>query len=329
MRKTALVLALPLFFTPVLGFDVAKLNAKKAVPYEQKTQEFRLPVGIDENGVIDEAKLGDSPYAKTVIYGAKLINETTRYLGPQAKDEKMRFAGNNLSCSSCHTSGGVVPDQSPFVGIYARFPQYVARSDQLVTLQDRINGCFQRSMAGRAIPTNSKEMRAMIAYMHWLSAGYEVGAKLKGQGLPKAQFLDRAADPKKGREIYAAKCAACHGENGEGIKNEGFAQSGDYYTFPALWGDDSYNTGAGMYRLIEGARYVKATMPKGDASLSWEEAFDVTAYINSKPRKIKPDREKDFPDLDVKQMDMDVGPYNDGFDENDHRFGPYKRMIKK
>ena len=152
MRKTALVLALPLFFTPVLGFDVAKLNAKKAVPYEQKTQEFRLPVGIDENGVIDEAKLGDSPYAKTVIYGAKLINETTRYLGPQAKDEKMRFAGNNLSCSSCHTSGGVVPDQSP--------------SDQLVTLQDRINGCFQRSMAGGAIPTNSKEMRAMIAYMH-------------------------------------------------------------------------------------------------------------------------------------------------------------------
>ncbi|WP_298099952.1 cytochrome C [uncultured Campylobacter sp.] len=84
-----------------------------------------------------------------------------------------------------------------------------------------------------------------------------------------------------------------------------------------------------MYRLIEGARYVKATMPKGDASLSWEEAFDVTAYINSKPRKIKPDRKKDFPDLDVKQMDMDVGPYNDGFDENDHRFGPYKRMIKK
>ena len=165
MRKTALVLALPLFFTPVLGFDVAKLNAKKAVPYEHKTQEFKLPVGIDENG--------------------------------------------------------------------------------------------------------------------------------------------------------------------EGIKNEGFAQSGDYYTFPALWGDDSYNTGAGMYRLIEGARYVKATMPKGDASLSWEEAFDVTVYINSKPRKIKPDRKKDFPDLDVKQMDMDVGPYNDGFDENDHRFGPYKRMIKK
>ena len=154
MRKTALVLALPLFFTPVLGFDVAKLNAKKAVPYEQKTQEFRLPVGIDENGVIDEAKLGDSPYAKTVIYGAKLVNETTRYLGPQAKDEKMRFAGNNLSCSSCHTSGGVVPDQSPFVGIYARFPQYVARSDQLVTLQDRINGCFQpRWRAKRSLRT--------------------------------------------------------------------------------------------------------------------------------------------------------------------------------
>ena len=78
MKKVVLAtLALPFLFAPTFAFDAAKNKAKNAVPYEVKTQEFRLPAGIDENGVIDEAKLGDSPYAKTVIYGSKLVNETT------------------------------------------------------------------------------------------------------------------------------------------------------------------------------------------------------------------------------------------------------------
>lgn len=330
MKKVALAtLAFPFLLAPAFAFDVAKNKAKNTLPYEVKTQEFRLPAGIDENGIIDEAKLGDSPYAKTVIYGSKLVNETTRHLGPQAKDEKKRFAGNNLSCSSCHASGGVVPNQSPFVGIYARFPQYNSRADQLITLQDRINGCFQRSMSGKPIPANSKEMRAMITYMQWLSTGYEVGAKVKGQGLPKAEFINRAGDPKNGKKIYADKCASCHGENGEGVLNPEFASGGDYYLFPAIWGKDSYNTGAGMYRLIKAAQFVKTTMPKGDATLSWEEAYDVSAFMNSQERPVKPNREKDFPDLDIKPMDMDVGPYNDGFDENAHRYGPFKPMLKK
>lgn len=50
---------------------------------------------------------------------------------------KKRFAGNNLSCSSCHTNGGSVQNQSGFVGIWARFPQYNARGDKVITLADR------------------------------------------------------------------------------------------------------------------------------------------------------------------------------------------------
>lgn len=329
MKKSMILVACAIVATQSFAFDAAKAKAKNSLPYEQKVQEFRLPAGIDENGVIDEKILGDSPFAKSVIYGSKLVRETSRYLGPQAQDEKKRFAGNNLSCASCHTNGGVVANHSPFVGIYARFPQYNSRADQIVTLQDRINGCFQRSMAGKPIPANSKEMRAIVTYMQWLSTGYEVGAKVKGQGIFKAELIDRAANPAKGKEIYTAKCASCHGENGEGVVNTEFAKGGDYYTFPALWGKDSYNTGAGMYRLIKAAEYIKSTMPKGDTTLSWEESFDVAAYINSHERPIKSEREKDFPDLDIKPMDMDVGPYNDGFDEQTHRFGPYKQMIKK
>lgn len=329
MKITILLpLAACCLLNSAFAFDAAKNKAKNALPFEPKVQEFKLPAAIDENGVIDESKLGDSPYAKAVIYGSKLMNETTRYLGLQAKDEKKRFAGNNLSCSSCHASGGVVQTQSSFVGITARFPQYNSRGDRVITLQDRINGCFMRSMSGKPIPTNSDEMRAMLAYMHYLSVGYEVGSKVKGT-VVKPEFIDRAADPKKGAKIYADRCASCHGENGEGVKNEEFAKGGDYYTFPPLWGKDSYNTGAGMYRLIKAAGYIKSSMPKGDATLSWEEAYDVAAFMNSHERPIKEGREKDFPDRDIKPMDMDVGPYNDGFDENAHRFGPYKQMIKK
>lgn len=327
-KITHILVAISLTTTCSFAFDIAKNRSKNALPYEVKVQDFKLPFGIDENGVIDEKALGDSEYAKAIIYGSKLLNETTRYLGPKAVDEKKRFAGNNLSCSSCHTNGGVVPNHSSFVGIYARFPQYNSRADQIITLQDRINGCFQRSMSGKPIPTNSKEMRSMIAYMQWLSTGYEVGSRVKGQGILKAKLLDRAANLSNGEKIYTQKCASCHGENGEGVVNQDFEKGGDYYLFPALWGNDSYNTGAGMYRLIKAAEYIKSTMPKGDETLSWEEAFDVSAFINSKDRPIKSEREKDFPDLDVKPMDMDVGPYNDGFDENTHRFGPYKQMIK-
>ncbi|CAD7286524.1 c-type cytochrome [Campylobacter suis] len=329
MKKIALTMTVALAATCCFGFDYVKDAAKNSLPYEPKMQEFKLPNGIDENGVIDEKILGDSPFAKTVIFGSKLVNETSRYLGPNAKDEKKRFAGNNYSCSSCHTYGGVVPNHSPFVGIYARFPQYNSRADQVVTLQDRINGCFQHSMAGKPIPNNSKEMRAMVTYMQWLSTGYGVGDRVKGQGILKAELLDRAADPVKGKEIYAQKCASCHGENGEGVVNAEFEKGGDYYLFPSLWEKDSYNTGAGMYRLIKAAEYIKSTMPKGDETLSWEDSFDVAAYINSHERPIKSDREKDFPDLDIKPMDMDVAPYNDGFDEKTHRFGPYQQMIKR
>ena len=62
MKKVALAtLAFPFLLTPAFAFDVAKNKAKNTLPYEVKTQEFRLPAGIDENGIIDEATLGDSP----------------------------------------------------------------------------------------------------------------------------------------------------------------------------------------------------------------------------------------------------------------------------
>jgi len=302
----------------VFAYDKAVEKLKNDEGYTKNTVPWVIP---------DESKLPDNEFGKLVKYGKKLSLETYSIIGPNVKDEKMRFSGNNYSCSSCHADAGTVKYQAGWVGIHARFPQYQARADKIATIENRINGCMTRSMSGKPLPDNSKEMKAMVAYMKWLSVGVPVGAKVDGQGLGKVELLNRAADPKKGGAIYAAQCASCHGANGEGMKNDP-AMGG--YMFPALWGDDSYNTGAGMYRLIKAASYIKANMPKGAATLSDEESFDVASFVNSPTHKrpVLQNREADFPDRRVKPVDMDVAPYDDVFSVEQHRVGPFKNMYK-
>ncbi|MBM0637033.1 c-type cytochrome [Campylobacter sp. VicNov18] len=327
MNKFSMTLALLLLGKCAFAIDQNLERIKGATGIDLPTAQWSLPKALNQDGTIDESKMPkNSEYSKMVILGNKIINETSKYVGPQAKDPKKRFTGNNFSCSSCHANGGSVPNQLAFVGIWGRFPQYDAKENKIIALVDRINSCFQRSMNGKKMPTDAPEMMAMLTYMQWLSQGIPVGAKVEGQGLPKIDFISRAADPKKGKTIYINKCTPCHQENGLGVKNE--SNTGGYYIYPPLWGNDSYNTGAGVYRLIKAATFIKANMPKGSPDLSLEDAYDVAAYINLQPRPVKTGREKDFPDRRVKPLDMDVGPYDDHFSPMQHRFGPYKDMIK-
>ncbi|ENT3660806.1 c-type cytochrome [Campylobacter jejuni] len=43
-----------------------------------------------------------------------------------------------------------------------------------------MNGCFERSMNGKRMPSDTPEMKAMLTYMQWLSQGVPVGAKIEG-----------------------------------------------------------------------------------------------------------------------------------------------------
>jgi len=97
-------------------------------------------------------------------------------------DPTSRFAGNNLACQNCHLQAGRQPFATPLAGVWGQFPQYRAREGAVVALEDRINGCMERSMNGRALPLDSREMRAFSAYMRWLSTGIPDGAKLVGAG---------------------------------------------------------------------------------------------------------------------------------------------------
>jgi len=94
-----------------------------------------------------------------------------------------------------------------------------------------------------------------------------------GRGLISLKEL--APDPQRGHEIYLAQCAGCHGRDGEGRAP----------LFPPLWGPDSFNDGAGMHGVQKMAAFVQHNMPQNRAGvLSTQDAFDVSAYIHSRPR---------------------------------------------
>lgn len=260
-----------------------------------------------------------------IRYGYKVITETNKIIGTAAEDPDMRYAGNNLNCSTCHLNAGTKKYGIPYVGLAARFPQYRGREHTVGTLTERINGCMERSMAGRKLPPQSKEMKAMLAYMKYLSDGITVNTanSMKGIKTPQLEFPDRAADPEAGKIVYEQKCMSCHQKDGGGFQLEDGT-----YSYPALWGEKSYNDGAGMFRVMTFARFVYANMPLGATydkpQLTVDEAYDVAAYVNSHERPHKKNRENDFAGaLHRKPVDTAYGPYADDFSQQQHKYGPY------
>jgi thiosulfate dehydrogenase len=272
----------------------------------------------------DIESVGNDPFGQLVKYGHALVSDTANQIGPNAADPAKRFSGNNLNCQSCHLQAGTQPYAMPLTGIWGQFPQYRGREGAVDTLEVRINGCMERSMNGRALPLDSREMLAMLAYMRWLSAGIPAGASLIGAGTMRIKEPARAADPARGAKIYADVCAACHGADGLGQR----AASGAGYQIPPLWGPDSFNNGAGMSRVLTAAAYAEHNMPFGttfDAPvLSEEDAYDVAGYITNQNRPEKPGLENDFPIRLEKPVDTPYGPYADGFSPAQHKLGPFE-----
>lgn len=253
-------------------------------------------------------------------YGHELIANTAYYFGPQGK---VAAITNGMNCQNCHLDAGTVPWGNNYSAVVSTYPKFRARSGSVESISKRVNDCFERSLNGQAIDTNSHEMKAILAYMHWIGDEIPKGAKPKGSGIMDLPLMNRAADPEKGRIVYQQKCTSCHGPNGEGQPNiEGYG-----YAYPPLWGKHSYNEGAGLFRISRFAGYVKANMPFGanyrNMQLSDEEAWDVAAFVNSQPRPSR-DISKDWPDISKKPFDHPFGPFADGKTEREHKYGPWK-----
>jgi len=274
----------------------------------------------------DPADLPDGAHKDQVLYGEALIRRTFDHLGPDMADPALRYAGNHLACASCHLDAGRKRYALSFVGVADAYPRDMARENEVRTLTQRINGCFERSMNGRALPEDSPEIAAMIAYMTFL--GEAAPDNAPGRGTPELSLPDRAADPVRGAAVYEATCAVCHGADGQGQR---LTDGGAGYLYPPLWGPDTYNTGAGMHRVIKAAGFIRANMPFGTTFeaplLSEEEAFDVAAYINSQLRPEKEGLDRDFPDRTRKPVDTPFPPYADDFSVEQHKYGPWKPIV--
>lgn len=266
------------------------------------------------------------PVEDTLVrYGRELIENTSYYLGPKGIVAQIT---NGMNCQNCHLNGGTVPWGNNYGAVVSMYPQFRARSGGIETIVKRISDCMQRSLNGQAVDSNSKEMKAIIAYMHWLGDGIPKKHKPKGSGIMDIPYLDRAADPQNGKQVFINKCQRCHGADGQGQKNP----EGNGYTYPPLWGPNSYNTAAGLFRISRFAGYVKNNMPFGEVEyhnpqLTDEEVWDVAAFVNSQPRPSKIFKE-DWPDISKKTFDHPFGPFADGFSEEQHKYGPFKPIIE-
>ncbi|WP_437229309.1 c-type cytochrome [Planctomicrobium sp. SH661] len=208
---------------------------------------------------------------RVILLGKEIVERTTEHPLSQP------YAGNALTCSSCHLEGGRHPAAATFIGIATAYPAWSPRERKVITLEDRIMNCFMRSMNGIR-PENGSELSVAIAtYITSLSDGQCMTMNKKaplGPNHVRPLSIDAAGhDLARGEKLYAEKCADCHSANGAGTE-EG----------PPVWGERSYNEGAGLFRNGNLAAWLKVSMPLGDPSLSEQEALDIAAFVNSHPR---------------------------------------------
>jgi thiosulfate dehydrogenase len=294
---------------PIVAADVSEAGAttRRTIPGDA----WKAP---DAN-TIPAGKAGEM-----IRYGLMLLSNTASYLGPQGS---VAHITNGMNCQNCHLAGGTRLFGNDYAGFIASYPKMSGRSGKVEPASERISECFERSLAGKAPDTSKREVQSILAYMKWIGGNVKKGRQLFGSATEKLAFMNTPTDPAKGKEVFVAKCQSCHGLNGEGL----LAVDKKSYTYPPLWGKHSYNDGAGMYRVINLAGFVKNNMPFGATyqvpQLTDEEAWNVAAFINSQPRPHK-DQHNDWKDLSKKPIDFPFGPYADNISEKQHKYGPFK-----
>ena len=254
------------------------------------------------NNPLTDPTLGNSRTADNIRWGFRIFTDTP--------GEAPNFSGGGMSCNNCHLNGGQRELSLPLVGVAAMFPEYNRRAGRMFSLEDRIVGCFYRSQnatgpiepgvdtptdahLGIVLPTpESEEVLALSAYLRWLSRGFEPGVSAPWRRQNTIEMANRIPvedlDPMRGEALFKEHCINCHGEDGQGV------QIGDKKAGPQ-WGPGSWNDGAGAARIYTLAGIIRFAMPyMNPGSLTDEEAQQISAYINSKPRPSYPFKSQDY-----------------------------------
>lgn len=236
-------------------------------PRAQSPERFEPPP--------ESALPSDPENAKAVLLGERIFADTPKY----AAD----YAHNALSCRNCHTDLGRNAVSSPMWAAVPAYPKYRSKNRKVNSLAMRIMGCFRYSENGAQPPADSEEIVALMTYMNWLATGLPVGITPKASGYPDLPAPASEPDRGRGRAVYAADCAVCHGATGQGSEAAGAR------VIPPLWGPQSYNWGAGMHSVDNAAAFIYANMPYGaPGTLTVQQAWDVAAWIDSQPRPQDP-----------------------------------------
>ena len=283
---------------------------------------WREPSGTMLYVAPDESTIPNTTQGNRIRYGKKILEETYKTLGPDSGLPGGSYVTSRLSCTNCHLESGRGAYGQPWAAVWFKYGitnpdgnigQFSGRSNRYLDMKNRIHDCTMRSMNGRQLPDDSEELLSMIAYMEWLSTGIKVfdangvgdwnRLALHGAGnVPVSARVDSAGkqiavDPVRGKTVYQDNCAACHGDTGEGV----WDANAQKYIYPAVWGQYSFNDGAGMYRLRTAVGFVKGNMPYGWANptdathmLSNADAWDAMAYVVSNSRPVFPSYLQDW-----------------------------------
>jgi cytochrome c len=193
-----------------------------------------------------------------------------------------------LRCASCHLAAGANSDAAWWVDLESEYPTKPL-------LQARINHCFTNSLNGKPLCTpagnglrgdcdTDPNMEAFLIYMQWLDEQSKTThlCNTVEHGYPP--IVCSTGDPIAGKQVFIEKCAVCHQLDGQG------RYENSTYFRPALWGPHSFNQAAGMFSTTADlAAFVRWNMPlMAGGELTDQEAWNLEAYIHSKPRPKSP-----------------------------------------
>lgn len=250
--------------------------AVRAVPSAPATLAFSVP---------DDSLIPADAVGRAIRRGRAILLAT--------RDSLPHNVGNSLRCVSCHLDSGTRVSSGAWVGVYSSFPQYNKRGGRVFRIEDRINECLRRSLAGTPLPLDSRDMSDLVATFAFLSRGVPQGVKAEWLGIKR--LTPRSPRPDSGAALYASECARCHGPAGEGT-----------VIAPAVWGSRSFAIGAGMARLHTVAAFVRWNMPfDRPGSLDDQQAYDVASFVLAHSRPDTPGKERDYPNGDA----PDDNPY--------------------
>ena len=311
MKKAMLLMALLLAGALLTSCAAQSTPSQSAASASPSAAVAGTPAAADVYALVNgQPRIPDPPtdYPKgelgaLVKLGEDLVNHTHTH--PLTRG----LVGNDLDCTSCHLDGGKAKTLGTFIGSAAAFPAYSPREQTVQTLQDRVANCFMRSMNGTRPPVDSQASLAITAYITWLSSGLPIAMNAEKPINPfyATLWVNQKLVPLAktathvvyldGQKLYAQKCAACHGEDGQG------KTQGDQMVYPPLWGERAFNAGAGLAQPVKMATWLQYNMPPQGAPLTDQEAVAIAVYVDAQPH----------PDFDLRAhlpAKAEMGVYN-------------------